>query len=134
MNVFLIDYSELYYSNVAKTAVPEKRKGKFIQIRNRKTDYLVFSPTEFSPYHTNIVERFCLDRGIAGSCGGERKSFDIHDPDWTIAGGGKFEIDKAKKYVRLYDDSLAYGRFDTEGLKERIGQIDELSGYEVRIE
>jgi len=34
-------------------------------------------------------------------------------------GGGKFEIDKAEKHIRLYDNSMAYGRFDIEGLKKR---------------
>ncbi len=49
-------------------------------------------------------------------------------------GGGKFEIDKAEKYIRLYDNSMAYGRFDNEGLKEKIFLINGMSDYKVQIE
>jgi len=60
LNVILIDYSEIYYSSVAKTAMPDKLTGKFVQIRNDNTEYLIFSPKEFTPYHANLVEQFCL--------------------------------------------------------------------------
>jgi len=53
---------------------------------------------------------------------------------YLITGGGKFEIDRKKKHIRLYDDSLAYGKFDRRGLKERILSIAEFSKYKVQIE
>ena len=134
MNVISIDYSEIYYSSVAKTPVPDKRTGKFVQIRHNDTEYLVFSPKEFAPYHADIVERFCLEKGLHGSYDSRSKRFDIHDPGWVIVGGGKFEIDKAEKYIRLYDNSMAYGRFDNEGLKEKIFLINGMSDYKVQIE
>lgn len=134
MNVIFIDYSEIYYSSVAKTAMPDKLTGKFVQIRNDNTEYLIFSPKEFTPYHANLVERFCLETGLNGSYNTEGKRFDIYDPAWVIVGGGKFEIDKTGKYIRLYDNSMAYGRFDSKGLKEKILLIDEMSDYKVQIE
>jgi len=133
MNVILIDYSELSYSREAKGAVPAKRSGKFVQIRNRATEYLVLAPKEFAPYHADIVERFCREKGLSGSFHGEGKRFDIHDPAWVIVGGGKFELDKAEKHIRFYDNSMAYGRFDSQGLKEKILSMDELSDYTLTI-
>jgi hypothetical protein len=134
MNVIFIDYSEIYYSSVAKTSAPNKRNGKFVQIRNNITEYLVFSPKELTPYHANLVERFCIEKVLDGSYNDKGKRFDIYDPAWVIIGGGKFEIDKAEKYIRLYDNSMAYGKFDSKGLKEKILSIDEMSDYKVQIE
>jgi len=114
--------------------VPDKRAGKFVQLRNNKTEYLVFSPKELSPYHADIIERFCRQKGIAGVYNRAHKCFEIHEPEWIIIGGGKFDYDKKEKYLRLYDDSMAYGKFETEGLLKRILQVKGLKDYSVRIE
>lgn len=134
MKTVLIDYAEEYYLNTAKTPLPDRSAGKFVQLRNNKTEYLVFSPKELSPYHADIIERFCRQKGIAGVYNRAHKSFEIHEPDWVIIGGGKFDFDKKGKHIRLYDDSMAYGKFETEGLLERILQIKGLKDYRVRIE
>ena len=134
MPIIFIDYSTLYYTEVTKTAVPPAVSGKFVQIRNESTLYLVFSPTEFTKYHSNIVERFCLDKGIEGSYDRERKRYDIYDQAWNVLGGGKFEVDTNKKAIKLYDNSMAYGKFDRSGLKEMINALPEFSGFTVLIE
>ena len=134
MKIIFVDYSKKYYLNVAKTAVPDKRFGKFIQIRHDTTEYLIFSPKELTLYHADIVRLFCTEREIGGNYNNSSKCFDIYEPAWIVVGGGKFEIDSTKKYVRLYDDSLAYGRFNTKGLREKIHSIDGFSNFEVQIE
>ncbi len=133
MKIVLVDYSETYYSDVVKTTVPDKISGKFVQIRNNHTEYLVFTPKELDKYHANLVERFCLDRGLKGEYTGEGKRYDIHEHGWTVVGGGKFDIDKSAKQIRLYDNSMAYGRFDSKGLAEKIRSIDKMSDYQVLI-
>ena len=132
MDVVFVDYSETYYSGKAES-VPDKISGKFVQIRNKQTEYIVFSPKELALYHANIVERFCLERGLKGAYAGEGKRFDIREPGWDVVGGGIFDIDKTPKQIRLYDNSLAYGRFDSKGLKEKIRSTGKLSGYSVVI-
>jgi hypothetical protein len=134
MNVIFIDFSETYYSTVAKVAVPDILNGKFVQIRNSTTEYLVFAPKDYASYHADIVERFCSERGLTGSYDSDRKRFEIYDPGWVVAGGGKFETDRDEKRLRLYDNSMAYGRFDSKGLLEKIRSIKELAGYTVQIE
>ena len=64
----------------------------------------------------------------------QHKCFDIHDPEWAVVGGGKFERDRKKKQLRLYDDSMAYGKFNGHGLKEKILSFSAFSGYNVQIE
>ena len=108
--------------------------GKFVQIRNGNTLYLVFSPRELSKYHANIIERFCADKGLDGSYDSGRKRFDVNDRDWVVAGGGKFAIDRKKKTIKLYDDSMAYGKFEVKGLKGAIGSLREFSDFTILIE
>ena len=129
-----IDYTYLYYKAIARTEVPPVISGKFVQIRNEAMEYLVFSPKEFTKYHANIVERFCLDKGIEGSYDSEGKRYVIADRAWSVAGGGKFEIDMKRKTVKLYDNSLAYGKFETQGLKKKILSLAAFSVFTVRIE
>jgi hypothetical protein len=132
--VVVVDYSRINCSGAAHATLPAKRSGKFVQIRHGETEYLVLSTREISPYHADILERFCRERDIDGAYEDGRKRFSIHDAEWVILGGGKFEIDEDEGYIRLYDNSMAYGRFDWQGLRERVCQSDMLEGYEVIIE
>jgi hypothetical protein len=134
VKVILIDYSDPCLSREAKTSVPAGSSGKFVQIRNKTTEYLVFAPKECASYHADIAERFCREKGLRGSRNGEGKRFDIHEPTWVVVGGGKFELDKKKKHIRLYGNSLVYGRFDSRGLRDKILSICELSDYTADIE
>jgi hypothetical protein len=134
MAIVFIDYTYLYYSAIAKTGVPPARSGKFVQIRNGSTEYLVFSPKEFTEYHANIVERFCLDKGIEGGYDSGGKRYDITDRAWIVAGGGKYEIDTDKKTIKLYDNSIAYGKFDIPRLREKILSLREFYLFTVGIE
>jgi hypothetical protein len=134
MNTVLIDYTHLYYTAIAKTAVPPARSGKFVQMRHRSAEYLVFSPKEFTKYHANIVERFCLDKGIEGAYDSGGKRYDISDRAWTVTGGGKYEIDTDKKTIKLLDNSMAYGKFDILGLREKILSLPEFYGFDVLID
>ncbi len=130
--IVLVDYNGFFHQR-AEDAVPDRLTGKFVQIRNGETEYLIFATKDVAPYHADLLEKFCEERGIPGMYVKERKRYDIHDPDWVIVGGGKFEIDKGKKSVLLYDDSMAYGRFAQKGLREKIQSTRELAGYTVKI-
>jgi len=133
-NTIIIDYGRTHYPLTPGREVPDRRAGKFVQVRNDETEYLIFSPMELTPYHADLVERFCEERKIPGSYVRERRRYDIHDPSWVVVGGGKFEADSRKKIVILYDNSMAYGRFDARELKEKIRRTKELGDYEIRIE
>jgi hypothetical protein len=134
MTMVFMDYTHLYYTAMARTGVPPARSGKFVQIRHGSTEYLVFSPKEFTKYHSNIVERFCLDKGIEGAYDSEGKRYDISDRAWIVAGGGKYEIDAGKRTMKLFDNSMAYGKFDIAGLKEKILSLPEFNAFTLRIE
>ncbi len=134
MVVTLIDYIPFYYTFLSKEPAPPIITGKFVQIRHGNNLYLVFSPGELSKYHANIVERFCTDKGLDGSYDSERKRYDVNDHDWIVAGGGKFAIDRKQKTIKLYDDSMVYGKFSSKGLKDAIGSFREFSDFTILIE
>jgi len=132
--LIFVDYTLFYYSSVIQMPVPSFVAGKFVQIKNGNTLYLVFSPKEFTKYHANIVERFCMDKGIEGSYDAKGERFFIRDVSWQVLGGGKFEWDKNKMIIKLYDNSMAYGKFRNEGLKEMLSAFQEFAGYDIIIE
>lgn len=134
MQIIYINFAATYYPDIAKTEVPEHYAGKFVQILNGPIEYLIFSPREFTRYHADIVERFCIDRKIPGIYNSRDKIFDIIDHHWAISGGGKFEMDRIRNRLRLYDDSLAYGKFVRTGLMEKILSIPDFSDYRIKIE
>ena len=134
MLMTLIDYTSFYYASIIGTPVPDIVVGKFVQIRNGNSLYLVLSPKDLTKYHANIVERFCMDKGIEGSYDSRKENFFIHDTAWEVIGGGKFERDKNKKAIKLYDNSMAYGKFDATGMKEMLGALPDLSGYSIMID
>jgi hypothetical protein len=134
MRIISIDYSETDYRDLAKTDLPDRYAGKFIQIRKGRTEYLVFSSKAFTRFHADIVERFCTERGIPGVYNSQNKTFEVLDPAWVVRGGGKFERDRKKKLLHLHDDSMAYGKFEKKGLKEKIFSLAGFSNYTVRID
>ena len=77
MSTILIDYTSRYYPSLAGTSVPAVVSGKFVQVRNGNTLYLILSPKELTKYHANIVERFCMDKGIEGRYDAKREKFTI---------------------------------------------------------
>jgi hypothetical protein len=133
MEFYLIDYSERYYSELKGTGAPPDRTGKFVQIREERAEYLVLSPREYSYYHANIVEIFFLSKGIVGRYNAKGDVYEMDHPDWTIVGGGTWTMDGKGRELRLLGSSEAYGKFDPEGLKQRIESLKEMSGYRVRV-
>ena len=134
MKVIFVDYSESFYLTGTSSNSADKVTGKFVQVKNDAIEYLIFSPKELTPYHADIVQRFCSEMGIYGVYVDASKRFDIHNPGWIVIGGGRFEIDKERENIRLYDNSMAYGKFDTKGLKEKICSIDKFKDFSLEIE
>ena len=119
----LIDYSQVYYSVLNKQPVPARRKGKFVYLINIASveEFLILSPIELSKYHATIVERFCQLNAIEGRyTTAKRDYFEIHDSDWTIMGGGYWEIDDTVKTIVLNGCSQAYGSCDLKDLRAKI--------------
>jgi hypothetical protein len=134
MRFVLTDYSPIYYRTLSREDLPAARSGKFVQIRNRETEYLLLSPRDFSAYHANIAERFFSGQDIEGTYNGKRDHFAIHASGWEIIGGGMWAINDRDKILHLSGSSHAYGRFDGCGLREKILSQSEMAEYTIRID
>jgi len=133
-NFETVDYSAKYYCAILKNPLPQRWGGKFVQVSRGETEYIIFAPKEFAAYHADIVKHFCDERCIDGTYNHTEKRFDIVDPAWTITGGGKFEIDRAQRTIRLFDNSLAYGKYDRRGLREKLARGQGFIDYSVTME
>lgn len=132
-NFTLIDYSEMFFKKSAAKRIPAKRSGKFVQLRNKNTEYLVLSPKELFGYHANIVERFFTEKGIRGTFNKKRDYYAVTDSGWDIVGGGAWTVDDKDKQFKLSGSSAAYGRYDRRGLRERILGVKKFLEYDVEI-
>lgn len=136
MHFELIDYSEEYYTVVLKEPVPENRSGKFVQIRNKESgkEVIVLSLSILTIYHADIVEKFCLSKGIKGRYHRAKNYFKITDTSWEVTGGGHWGINAIKKILVLAGQSQAYGSFDSHGLEANILSLRQMKGYTVKTE
>ena len=131
----IVFFSDAHTSlrQLSSKAMPEKSAGKFVQLRTASGEYLIFALQHVSRYHADIIERFCNERGIPGIYRDTEKRFEILDDDWSVIGGGKFMIDTKRRHIRLFDNSMAYGKFDGNGMKKKILADGQFPGYNVLI-
>ena len=130
MSFVLVDYSAAVYGDEP----PTQRGGKFIQVRNLDTEYMVLSLKQLTPYHANIAERFFSEMRVAGGMNDKKTLFTLNDGEWEIVGGGSWEIDAAAQSIRLFGASQAYGQFERRGLAEQIKSVQGFAAYSVNIE
>jgi len=108
----IIDLSDIFYREKGMQT-PPVRGGKFVVMRNETVngEYLVLSPAAQSFYHANVVEHFCrMERfKISGHYLKKGERFVLDGRNWTVAGGGMWDLDEVKKELRFYGSSQAYG-------------------------
>ena len=120
MKLEYVDYSSVWFCEIKKGSLPNKRSGKFILIANGGSRWAVFSPAELSKWHANIAERFCDHYKIAGAYNAGQAKFNIQDNQWNIMGGGKWEVDEQQSMMVIFGRSDAYGRVDLKLLAEQL--------------
>lgn len=91
-------------------------QGKFLQLVLDGVEHLVFAPSNQHGYHSQILERFLDERGIA--CRWDGQALRVDHPGLKVIGGGRFRLEQAKGALELWDNSQAYGRFDDAGIAE----------------
>lgn len=133
MDFKYIDYSD-FYQTTHKTATPYERTGKFVQLTNETTEFVVFSPKDNTTYHADILAIFCKQQGIAHTYNAADKYLEILDTGWKIIGGGMWKIDEKEKLLALWGYSQAYGKFDTDGIIDKLTSVGFLNGFTIQIE
>ncbi len=97
--------------------------GKFLQLRWRDQEYLVFAPLALHRYHNQLLAHFLDDNAIAYRWL-NRESLELTDPGLKVTGGGRFRVNGIDRSLTLWDDSHVYGRFHEPGLAEKIAGAD----------
>jgi hypothetical protein len=98
-------------------------EGKFVQLRLRGKEYLLFAAPELHRFHNQILADFLEHQHIAYHWT-DNQTLAIDLPELTVVGGGRFRADGDTRTLTLWDNSQAYGRFDERGLKEKIGSAE----------
>lgn len=125
----LIDYSRIAF----RSFLPPYRKGKFIQVTDGETEYVVLAPYELATHHAMILERFCMQHDVKGIWVRKPSVFRILGGEWEVMGGGHFVIDDEERLLRLFGESTSYGSFDRYGLKRKMATVPVFQGYSIRI-
>ncbi len=94
-------------------------EGKFLQFRWQGNEYLLFATRDEHLFHNQMLGRFLSDRSLPHHWrDSEHLEFSL--PDLTVMGGGRFHFTANPAHLELWDNSMAYGRFDDVGLVDRL--------------
>ncbi|HYQ91970.1 MAG TPA: hypothetical protein VES89_07820 [Candidatus Competibacteraceae bacterium] len=108
-------------------------EGKFLQLRWRGREYLVFAPLAQHRYHNQLLAHFLTDHAIPHRWLNQ-ETLQVEALELAVSGGGRFRVNTLTKTLLLWDNSQAYGRFEESGLPDKIaGAGHSWSGYEVKI-
>ncbi|MEO5356042.1 MAG: hypothetical protein H7844_01940 [Nitrospirae bacterium YQR-1] len=133
MEFKFLDYSDFFYQTTHKMATPQERTGKFVQLTNETTEFVVFSPKDYTTYHADILVIFCKQQDIAYTHNAADKYLEIEDTRWKVVGGGMWKVDERDRLLALWGASQAYGNFNPDGLADRLGTAGIFAGYTIQI-
>lgn len=123
----------LVYRTSAEAQATGDSEGKFVQLKWRDREYLIFADFDTHRYHTQILGQFLDEQGIPHHWD-DPQHLDLENSPVAVMGGGRYRADTANKALELWDDSQAYGRFQDEGLTERLARTTHpWQGFSVRI-
>lgn len=106
------------YPAASGAGSPNTVEGKFLQLRWDEREYLVFASFDLHRYHNQILAHFAADLGISHRWL-DGVTLEVDAPELKVVGGGRFRLDDDR--LVLSGESQVYGRFDSEGLEQRIG-------------
>jgi len=128
MEFRVVDYSPLLF----KAELPPVRQGKFLQIvEGGENETLVLSPYGLSMFHAQILERYCLLNDLGGRYMRKPEYYAVLESDLKVVGGGHWKIDDPCLLLELNGESTIYGRFDPDGLPEKIRALPAYRSYRI---
>ncbi len=97
--------------------------GKFIQVQWNGHEYWLFSTKGIHRFHNQILDWFCATEAIPRQWV-TRERLAVEDPGVRVLGGGRYSMDPERGELTLFDNSTAFGRFQEEGLAEKLAAAD----------
>ena len=121
------------YPAAPDTPVTARIEGKFVQLRLKNEEYLVFAEAGLHRFHNQILAQFLTDRGLPHRWRDDQ-TLEVDLPEFAVSGGGRFRADPETRTLELWNSSQAYGRFEERGLPEKIAAAGHAwSGFTIRI-
>lgn len=102
---------------------PDAWEGKFVQLTVHGGEHLVFAARVLHQFHNQILARFLGERAVPHRWV-DPQTLAIASTDVAVAGGGRFRVDNVAHTLDLWDNSQAYGRFNDQGLAEKIAAAE----------
>ncbi len=93
--------------------------GKFLQFRWQGNEYLLFATRDEHQFHNQMLAHFLSDHHIKHHWR-DSEHLEFPDTEINVIGGGRFHFSADPTQLELWDNSMAYGRFDESGLAERL--------------
>ena len=97
--------------------------GKFVVLSHGKDLHFVAAPVASHPYHANIVFSFIQESGRGQATLTAPTQCLIHTEGWKVLGGGRYEIDRHAKALRLSDKSTAYGKYPAKAVQLQVESL-----------
>lgn len=97
----------------------EEVRGKFVQIRWKGEPWLLFASKDQHAFHNQIVAHFMSEQHLPYHWQSP-EILNFEHADLEIVGGGKFLLDWPAKQLKLFAESMVYGRIHEEGLKQSL--------------
>ena len=94
-------------------------EGKFLQLTWKGQEYMLFAQRGVHRYHNQVLAHFAESHAIPYRWITPEQLV-TEDPELLIGGGGRFRLDLDKHTLEVWDDSQAYGRFNENGLIEKL--------------
>ena len=94
-------------------------EGKFVQFHWQGNEYLLFATRDEHRFHNQMLARFFAEHDMLHHWLDDQ-TLEFDTARVKVTGGGRFRFERQKKLLALWDNSQAYGRFDDEGLADRI--------------
>lgn len=95
----------------------ETVEGKFVQLLVNGCEHLIFASFDLHRYHNQILGHYAETQGIAHRWV-NGFTLELDTSKLRVVGGGRFRLDARR--LMLFGDSQVYGRFDPDGLGQRI--------------
>lgn len=114
--------SRLYIENyppLETLANAETIEGKFLQFRWQGNEYLIFATRDEHQFHNQMLGHFLSDHKVPHHWQ-DSEHLEVEDTDLSVIGGGRFYFNANSVELELWDNSMAYGRFDETGLADRL--------------
>lgn len=96
--------------------------GKFVQLNWQGEPWLLFASKDQHAFHNQIVAHFLSDMHQPYHWRSP-EVLTFEQRELEILGGGKFQLDWEARRLLLSDNSMVYGRFDEELLRQSLAQL-----------